>query len=134
MEQQPKTWPRGWAIVGMIAAFLAGRESVDEMPSAPPTRPSSFTSTARPDTEATSSTEDAVAAMEVQADALDAAADEPQHDIPAPIAAAYQEQATPEVYYANCSAARAAGAAPVYAGEPGYAPKLDRDGDGIGCE
>jgi hypothetical protein len=37
-------------------------------------------------------------------------------------------------YYANCSAARAAGAAPVYAGEPGYAPHLDRDGDGVGCE
>lgn len=36
--------------------------------------------------------------------------------------------------FANCSEARAAGAAPVYAGEPGYAPRLDRDGDGIGCE
>lgn len=38
------------------------------------------------------------------------------------------------IYYANCSAARAAGAAPVYAGDPGYSRKLDRDGDGIGCE
>jgi hypothetical protein len=37
-------------------------------------------------------------------------------------------------YYANCSAARAAGAAPVYAGDPGYASHLDRDGDGVGCE
>lgn len=37
-------------------------------------------------------------------------------------------------YFANCSEARAAGAAPVYAGDPGYAPKLDRDGDGVGCE
>lgn len=36
--------------------------------------------------------------------------------------------------YANCSAARAAGAAPVYAGTPGYGRHLDRDGDGIGCE
>jgi hypothetical protein len=36
--------------------------------------------------------------------------------------------------YANCTAARAAGAAPVYAGTPGYGPHLDRDGDGIGCE
>lgn len=36
--------------------------------------------------------------------------------------------------YANCSEARAAGAAPVYRGEPGYGPHLDRDGDGIGCE
>jgi hypothetical protein len=36
--------------------------------------------------------------------------------------------------FANCSEARAAGAAPVYAGEPGYAPRLDRDSDGVGCE
>jgi len=38
------------------------------------------------------------------------------------------------VYFKNCTAARAAGAAPVYAGDPGYSRKLDRDGDGIGCE
>ena len=38
------------------------------------------------------------------------------------------------VYYANCTAARAAGAAPVMRGEPGYSRKLDRDNDGVGCE
>lgn len=37
-------------------------------------------------------------------------------------------------YYANCSAARAAGAAPVRRGDPGYASHLDRDDDGVGCE
>jgi Excalibur calcium-binding domain/Protein of unknown function (DUF1524) len=37
-------------------------------------------------------------------------------------------------YYANCTAVRAAGAAPIHRGDPGYASKLDRDGDGIGCE
>lgn len=36
--------------------------------------------------------------------------------------------------FANCSAARAAGGAPVRAGDPGYGRHLDRDGDGIGCE
>ncbi|QEO24847.1 excalibur calcium-binding domain-containing protein [Xanthomonas translucens pv. undulosa] len=36
--------------------------------------------------------------------------------------------------FANCTEARAAGAAPVRRGDPGYAPKLDRDNDGIGCE
>ena len=46
--------------------------------------------------------------------------------VPAPPAGA--------VYYANCTAVRAAGAAPIHRGDPGYAPKLDRDGDGIGCE
>ena len=38
------------------------------------------------------------------------------------------------VYYANCAAARAAGAAPVMRGSPGYSRKLDRDNDGVGCE
>ncbi|WP_334163727.1 excalibur calcium-binding domain-containing protein [Phenylobacterium sp.] len=36
--------------------------------------------------------------------------------------------------FPNCAAARAAGAAPVRRGEPGYGPHLDRDGDGVGCE
>lgn len=36
--------------------------------------------------------------------------------------------------YRNCDAARAAGAAQVRRGEPGYGPHLDRDGDGTGCE
>lgn len=38
------------------------------------------------------------------------------------------------VYYPNCSAARAAGAAPIYAGAPGYRPEMDGDSDGIACE
>lgn len=36
--------------------------------------------------------------------------------------------------YPNCSAARAAGAAPVRSDQPGYGPHLDADSDGIGCE
>lgn len=39
-----------------------------------------------------------------------------------------------DVYYPNCAAARAAGAAPVRRGHPGYASHLDRDNDGVGCE
>jgi len=39
-----------------------------------------------------------------------------------------------DVYYKNCSQVRAAGAAPIRTGDPGYARHLDRDGDGIGCE
>ena len=42
--------------------------------------------------------------------------------------------ANAETYYKNCSEARAAGAAPIYEGEPGYSSKLDRDGDGVACE
>lgn len=36
--------------------------------------------------------------------------------------------------FSNCAAARAAGAAPVRRGEPGYGSHLDRDDDGVGCE
>jgi endonuclease YncB( thermonuclease family) len=42
--------------------------------------------------------------------------------------------AAPGVTYANCAAVRAAGKAPLLRGQPGYAPKLDRDGDGVACE
>lgn len=37
-------------------------------------------------------------------------------------------------YYRNCAAAKAACAAPLYRGQPGYRPGLDRDSDGIACE
>jgi endonuclease YncB( thermonuclease family) len=37
------------------------------------------------------------------------------------------------VYYANCDAARAAGAAPLHRGEPGYRAALDGDHDGVAC-
>lgn len=39
-----------------------------------------------------------------------------------------------EIYFPNCASARAAGAAPVRAGQPGYGRHLGRDGDGKGCE
>ncbi len=38
------------------------------------------------------------------------------------------------VYYQNCTEVRAAGAAPIHAGDPGWQTKFDRDGDGVGCE
>lgn len=44
------------------------------------------------------------------------------------------EPSTSYGFYDNCAAAQAAGAAPVRAGDPGYGPHLDRDGDGVGCE
>jgi hypothetical protein len=42
-------------------------------------------------------------------------------------------KAPSSVFYENCSAVRAAGAAPIHRGDPGYAKHLDRDGDGVGC-
>jgi len=61
---------------------------------------------------------------------------------PAPVPAAEPEPAPalapaapPDAaYYANCTAARAAGAAPLLRGESGYRSAMDRDDDGIACE
>jgi len=44
------------------------------------------------------------------------------------------QQPPKSAYYRNCTEAREAGAAPLYQGEPGYRPGLDRDHDGIACE
>lgn len=38
------------------------------------------------------------------------------------------------VYYSGCSEARAAGAAPIHRGSPGYREGMDGDGDGVACE
>jgi SH3-like domain-containing protein len=62
---------------------------------------------------------------------------EPGYAVAAPIERSSSRDAIGEsssVYYRNCSAARAAGAAPIHAGEPGYASHLDRDADGVACE
>ena len=65
--------------------------------------------------------------------------DEPDTAPPVRLVPTTVEEVVPDnsggsTYYENCSAARAAGAAPVYAGDPGYGDHLDRDGDGVGCE
>ena len=49
----------------------------------------------------------------------------------------YEEPtATPveQLYFANCSEARAAGYSNMTPDSPGYSSKLDRDGDGLACE
>lgn len=50
---------------------------------------------------------------------------------PFPTSPPYRAQG---VLYRNCAEARAAGAAPIYRGQPGYRPEMDGDGDGIACE
>lgn len=52
---------------------------------------------------------------------------------PAPLVAPPPEPGV-AVFFPNCAAARAAGAAPLLLGQPGYRPELDRDGDGVACE
>ncbi|MCX4823367.1 excalibur calcium-binding domain-containing protein [Streptomyces sp. NBC_01142] len=53
---------------------------------------------------------------------------------PTPTPAKPKKPAPPRVSYTNCTAVRAAGAAPIHTGDPGYGPHLDRDGDGVACE
>ncbi|ANO12794.1 excalibur calcium-binding domain-containing protein [Mycobacteroides abscessus] len=53
---------------------------------------------------------------------------------PEPVPAPAPKPAPKTAYYPNCAAAKAAGAAPLHRGDPGYSSKLDRDGDGVACE
>lgn len=54
-------------------------------------------------------------------------AEEPAPPAPAPAPA-------PARPFTSCAQAREAGAAPLYRGDPGYSPRLDRDKDGVACE
>jgi uncharacterized membrane-anchored protein YhcB (DUF1043 family) len=73
-----------------------------------------------------------VYAREKAVRAAEGQASEPAYD-PAPAPAPVAE-APVSAYYQNCDAVRAAGAAPIRVGDPGYGGHLDRDGDGVGCE
>ncbi|MDJ0396154.1 DUF1524 domain-containing protein [Rhodococcus sp. G-MC3] len=57
-----------------------------------------------------------------------APAPEPVPAAPAPV------PAPSRVSYKNCAEVRAAGAAPIRAGQPGFSTKFDGDRDGVGCE
>lgn len=52
----------------------------------------------------------------------------------APAVAASQPRRLSRAVYRGCDEVRAAGAAPLYRGQPGYRPDMDGDGDGIACE
>lgn len=111
----------GAYIIVAAMAFAAGRCSVDEAARSPP-----------------------VAVQPLLRPAEDAAMSAPAPseaptDDPAPTTlvsepAALDEAEERSVYYAGCADARADGAAPIHAGEPGYASHLDRDSDGVACE
>lgn len=53
---------------------------------------------------------------------------------PTPEPPAQPEPAPQQAYYSSCREAKAAGATPLYRGDPGYRSGLDRDGDGVACE
>ena len=155
----PLTWDtplvpfdRRWPVVGS-AAGLALLGSLILMPSVEPALPSTTstpptTSTVTP-TSVTRATTATTVAPSSQPESASIA--EPVESVevkpepsyipaPAPLYAPAQTDAPAplgepqSVFYPNCSAARAAGAAPLLRGQPGYAPKLDRDNDGVACE
>lgn len=57
---------------------------------------------------------------------------EPPEPTPEPVPEPEEDEGS--AFYQNCDAVRAAGADPINRGDPGYSSKLDRDGDGVGCE
>lgn len=145
----PLTWhtpvtpfARRWPVVGSVAGALmlgsvALMPSVEPAPSSssvipPATSTVTATSTARAGTATTTVTrsstpESAASATQV---AVEPQTEPSYMPTPAPLA----DPAPQSAYYPNCSAARAAGVAPLLRGQPGYASKLDRDNDGVACE
>lgn len=132
----PTTGPALTVAVTTIAPATtnatAEATSVTSATSTPPSTPSPTTAPSDASTiAAPPSTSPATSPPEpstVEADVITSApvAPQPLVSIPKTTAAS--------TYYANCSEARAAGAAPLHQGEPGYSRRLDRDGDGIACE
>lgn len=107
---------------------LTAKAKVKPTPSPTPT-----TKSPSPTPTTTSPTPTPTPEPTTEAPAPEPAQPERHEEAPAPV---HQEQRAPEpqTYYANCAAARAAGAAPIYQGQPGYRSGLDRDGDGIACD
>lgn len=101
-------------------AFLAGRCSVDDTPVPAAEAPSYLADTTQPPFAEPEAPAPAPAPVPQPPPRQPVRLVEPVNDGP--------------VYFRNCSHARALGRAPVRAGDPGYSRKLDRDGDGVGCE
>lgn len=105
------------AILGLLA--LAGCVSANNESPIPPT---TQTTTTEPPTTTTTSGQQSAPSSAAKKSISRAATPESTGNV------------LQSVSYANCDAVRAAGKAPIRRGDPDYAPKLDRDGDGVGCE
>lgn len=139
-------WRRwgGLVLISAVAAPLlaACGGSADETEITPVTTTvtvtSTLTTTERPDTTTVTSTVTAEPETTI-AEPVEPSVDMDANVAPAAVAAIPEPASVPApapaaTYYQNCTAVRAAGAAPLYAGSPGYSSKLDRDGDGVACE
>lgn len=127
--------------LGMVGGCRS-EESLDSGVEAKPYAARSSSVTSAPTktvtvTETVTATESATSSTTVTSSSAKPAAKTTTQPAAAPPATSQQStttQCADCVYYENCDAARAAGAAPIYRGEPGYAKHLDRDNDGIACE
>ena len=113
-----------------VITLTVNHDSADAAASASASAAAEAAASAAASASASAAAASASAAAEA---AASAAAEQPAQEQPA-----QEPQSEPEeqarTYYANCTEAKAAGAAPLYRGEPGYRDKLDRDHDGIACE
>lgn len=116
-----------WALVGLLfvalvsVAMSKGSGSPEPVPTVTVTEPGPTVT----------ETEEAAEPTVTETVTEPADASEGVGDAPEPTSEPTTAQ---DVYYANCDEARAAGDAPLYAGDPGYSSDLDRDGDGVACE
>lgn len=132
MNSISMTQTKFWIIIG-ATAFLAGScgavagasgsNSADADPE--PAVTATVTKTAKPGPTVTVTKRakaKPVPTVTVTMTARTAAADDDEASGPA------------DVSYENCAEVRAAGAAPIHRGEPGYSSDLDRDDDGVACD
>lgn len=137
---------RRWPVVGSVsvAMLIVGAALMPTPAPTPASSPAAATSTVTTTARATAPTS---AVTQISTSSLETAAPVTSVAVesePAPRQSAASEptyasapvaEPVPQaVYYPDCSAARAAGVAPLYRGQPGYASKLDRDNDGVACE
>ncbi|MFD8566193.1 excalibur calcium-binding domain-containing protein [Streptomyces sp. NPDC059639] len=119
-----------WALAGVffvLFLIMAGVKSSDD-PAPSPTVTVTEPGPTVTETEVETEPADTVTVTEPaeESTAEDEATEEPEPEV-SPSTSSY-------AYYPDCDAARAAGVAPLYRGEPGYSSDLDRDGDGVACE
>jgi hypothetical protein len=115
-------------VIWTIALGIWGFIWLDAQTPAAPPEPARITSP-QPSTEQEKAATDPTPTVEPTTATVVAAPEPPAVEPPSP-----SPSGASNAYYANCDAARAAGVAPIYAGQPGYRPTLDRDGDGVACE
>ncbi|BCA62379.1 hypothetical protein HMP09_1613 [Sphingomonas sp. HMP9] len=128
---------RSFIAVTAIASTLmfAGVWKATEPP--PIAAPALVDTRPRPDPAVTAppaSTRPMVAPARRVADAEPYNIDRPAYGSSTPARQSTSAPSESAVHYGGCRDVRAAGAAPLYRGQPGYRAGMDGDGDGIACE